>query len=532
MDRLQKKTIQQQANGHQSKLLKVIAKGSSLTVGGVVFGKATLFVFQVIITRLFGKNFFGLLVIGLAIVEFFRIFSSFGLPRGGMRFLSLATGADQREKYYGILGTSLFIPGLSSLIFGVILYFVSEKIALIWFKDPALVPVLQTLSFSLPFTVILGVGVSLSRGFNTTVYAVITENVLLPCSRILLFLIFFLWGFGFISVLYAVVVSFALGMALILIFLKQQVVAALNRKILFKDAFRKWKEANQKSEMILYSMPLFLTGMSAIILHSVDVVMIGKFLDSSFVGVYGAAAAVAATLTSLLMVSLNSIFAPLIATQFGNRNFDNIQYLYIATTRWMFYISVPVTMMIMIARGPIMLIYGKPFVETGAVVLLILSAGHLFNCITGGVGNILSMTGHPNKELITNVFVVFINISLNLILIPRYGVVGAAVATAASQLAVNTIRIAIVYRIYSVHPMTMKMGILSLVALLLIGLSSGIKTLYHQVHYDILFAFGSAGIFILLVFLFMLQKEDYDLLHDIKNKILKHSSRRKIKQPA
>ncbi len=83
-----------------------------------------------------------------------------------------------------------------------------------------------------------------------------------------------------------------------------------------------------------------------------------------------------------------------------------------------------------------MSLFGPEF-ATGASVLLVLVAGHGINVMTGPVGTVLVMTGHE-KIMRNNVLAAAaVNIGLNLVLVPRMGALGAAVATAASLALVN-----------------------------------------------------------------------------------------------
>jgi len=503
-------------NQQQNVLLKKVAKGSVITFSGFVVGKSLFFCIQLMIVHLFGARYFGLFVAGITVVEFSRIAASLGLPKGGMRFLSLALGSNTVDKLYGILGTTLFIPAATSTVTGIALFFFSSEIALLWFKDPQLIPIIRLFAFSLPFSALVGAGVDLSKGFNTTVFSALTDNIIVPVSRIAVFIIFYGFGYGFHSILYAVIASSGFSAMFILAILVKQTKEKTGRPFNIKDFIKQWYSSRDKRAIVTYSFPLFLTGFCWIVIRSTDVMMVGYFLDPGDIGIYAAAAVIATLLTTFLLRSLESILAPLIATQHGSNNSDNIRYLYLSTTRWMFFITLPIVIFIMIAAEQIMWIYGKDFAAQGSMVLLILIIGQMVDCVTGGVGNILTMTGHQKKELATNSVAVGLNIVLNLCLIPVLGIIGAAIATSSSLIIINVIRILIVYHLFKFQPFTRRMVRLFSMAVTIAVLSLWLKSCFPMNFImTALLAAVSAGLMIGLVFLIGFSREDRELFNKL-----------------
>jgi O-antigen/teichoic acid export membrane protein len=85
-------------------------------------------------------------------------------------------------------------------------------------------------------------------------------------------------------------------------------------------------------------------------------------------------------------------------------------------------------------------LFGKGF-EGGAMVLLILGTGHLANAATGPTGVLLTMTGKQKWELANTVSLVIFNLILNLLLVPKFGTIGAAIATGISIATINLLKL-------------------------------------------------------------------------------------------
>jgi O-antigen/teichoic acid export membrane protein len=83
-------------------------------------------------------------------------------------------------------------------------------------------------------------------------------------------------------------------------------------------------------------------------------------------------------------------------------------------------------------------ISGAEFIQ-GQTALIILSIGYLVNALTGSVGILLYMTRHIEAYLATTAFAALLNVCLNWLLIPKWGVNGAATATTISMIASSVI---------------------------------------------------------------------------------------------
>ncbi|MFQ5441891.1 MAG: flippase [Thermodesulfobacteriota bacterium] len=503
----------------KAELLETAARGSALTFCGTVAEKILFLAVRVAVVRLFGARYFGLLILGTMVTEVSRIFASIGLPRGGMRFLSLSIGAGKLEKLPGVFGTALLIPLAGSILFASILTGTSSFIAQHIFKNADLAPVLTLLALSVPFITVVRVCSELSKGFRTTRYAVLTENLFIPSVTAAIFLLLYLAGLGFNSIIYALIISNASGVCVILFLLMRQFRGVSKRPWSVAGFLKESLRMKGGAEFVTYSIPLFLNGFTAVVMKFTDVTMLGIFLDETQVGVYAAASMFAVFLSSSVNMSINSIIAPMVATEHGRKNTENIKHIFISTTRWMLYVSLPVAVFVIVARDNVMLLFGERFLTDGPMVLFILTIGHMVNCITGGTGNVLSMTGHQHKELGSNIAAMALNVALNLLLIPAYGVIGAAIATSSTLVVANALRVIWVYRIFNVHPFAS--GPLKLLAVgAFFLLVSFVDRLYLPNWYNTVLAFISVLTIFPLIYLISFEKEDHDLLNHIKNTLL------------
>lgn len=166
----------------------------------------------------------------------------------------------------------------------------------------------------------------------------------------------------------------------------------------------------------------------------VDVLLLGIFLSERDVGIYSfAAMLIDGVQHTLSMIRVN--FNPLLVTttrdkhwELGRKLVQNAKIYVLAGT---------VLLSIFIIIGYLIAVYylipGKGL-EGGLMTLLILLAGYLLISGLSPFDNLLLASGHPGYQTAQNMGVAFVNIALCVLLIPSFGIDGAAFATAASYI--------------------------------------------------------------------------------------------------
>ena len=110
------------------------------------------------------------------------------------------------------------------------------------------------------------------------------------------------------------------------------------------------------------------------------------------------------------------------------------------STKTIFWVSAPILLLLILFPSTILSMFGDEF-KLAAMCLIILSIGKMFSAISGSVGTFLQMVGR--QKIFQNILLVaaLINIVLNSLLIPKYGIEGAAVASTASGVFWNLLMI-------------------------------------------------------------------------------------------
>jgi O-antigen/teichoic acid export membrane protein len=190
-----------------------------------------------------------------------------------------------------------------------------------------------------------------------------------------------------------------------------------------------------EKEVISFAVVLF--GMQALefVSGQSDRIMLGIYLNAREVGIYSVAASMVA-FVGLFLQSINQIFAPTIAELFAKGEHEMLLRLYQTLTKWSLGLTIPLALGIMIFAKPLMGIFGPDFRE-GWPVLAVATVGQLVSCGVGSVGLLLLMSDQQNRMVRAQAITVFLTLGLNFLLIPRLGLIGAAIATAATNTSLN-----------------------------------------------------------------------------------------------
>jgi O-antigen/teichoic acid export membrane protein len=125
------------------------------------------------------------------------------------------------------------------------------------------------------------------------------------------------------------------------------------------------------------------------------------------------------------------VVGPQLAGMIARKDFDRARNVYQTATLWLSVLSFPMYIAIAVYATLLMRIFGPGF-SAGATALQILSIAMLLNMATGAVRSALFMGGKSSWILWDNTAALVSNIVLNVILIPEFGINGAAVAWAVS----------------------------------------------------------------------------------------------------
>lgn len=181
--------------------------------------------------------------------------------------------------------------------------------------------------------------------------------------------------------------------------------------------------------IIRFALPAWMAGFTYVFAQHVDKLMLGALTNAEVVGLYAVASAIAMMLT-LFHTAFASIFMPIAADLNRTGNRQDLHQGYTWVSKWSLF-TCGFGVLVFAGFGDYLLRLFGPEYATPEVygVLIILGLFYLATSASGPTGSVLQMCGSNFWESINAFAFLFLNIGANLILIPLYGVRGAAMAT-------------------------------------------------------------------------------------------------------
>jgi O-antigen/teichoic acid export membrane protein len=195
----------------------------------------------------------------------------------------------------------------------------------------------------------------------------------------------------------------------------------------------------------------FMGSISGLVLinSSVDIIMLGLWTTDTDVGHYRLASTVGAVIT-LGLQTMNLYAMPHITRLLANGEKEKLFRIIRHSTQLSFGFSLLALLIILSLGEPVLIfVFGSEF-AAAFPVLLVLAAGHLANAFFGPARAVMMMAGHERLAAVITGLGTIANIGLNALLIPTYGPVGAAIASAVSIVATKTITFIVVWKQHGV----------------------------------------------------------------------------------
>ena len=406
-------------------LTKRLAKGSGIVFLGQVVGRFLGFGLQVLLGRLLGASGYGLYALSISTLEFGARISQLGLANGLVRYVAVHRAEGNLERLKGTLLTGLALGGGVSLAGAAGLFLAAPWIAERFFHQPGLVWPLRLAALALPFHNLITLAQSGLRGLQRmeafTLVGVLRGALTLIFSGALVWL-----GLGVKGAVGGFWGAALVGLLLACWLLVQRLPANTLSAV----------PESRMGELLRFSLPLYISGFSYLLMTRTDIIMLGYFTQSEHVGAYRAAVALAHLVTFGLS-AINMAFAPMIADLYQRKALEELKDMYRIGTRWGAVLSLLAAMPFLLFPREVLGIYGSGFVAaTWPLVALV--GFQLINTGVGSVGFMLQMSGHQDWVLANNLFTAVLNVGLNLWWIPKWGIMGAALATGLA-LALNNI---------------------------------------------------------------------------------------------
>lgn len=411
---------------------KFFVKLTSQTFVLRLFGMALLYANQVLMARLMGVAEYGYYTVIMTWINFLVAFSIFGFDHSALRFFSMHFGKQDWSKARGFLKFSFRIIAIASVLcmvaWFIFLWNKQQSVNLQERYPRTYSEAFLWAMFVIPFLAIIYQSSAFFRSIHRIKLSLAPVYVVLPLGISIASILYFRSNDGKMQVDGAVLMN------LLVTFL----VAMFMIRKMKKKLRPKYNNAEPQYEAKLWigtSITFLAMNVLALIIKQADILFVGHYFGPKEAGVYSTAVKISALIPFGLSI-VEYVYSPRISSMYLKNNRKELQDYVSHAARITTLITIPLALLLIFFGKYLLMIFGKEF-QVSYVPLIILIAGQLINSLTGMVGALMTMTGNQNVFLRVYLFASFTDIFLNILLVPKFGLVGAATASAVSTIILN-----------------------------------------------------------------------------------------------
>jgi Membrane protein involved in the export of O-antigen and teichoic acid len=394
-----------------------VLRGAGVVYVGLLLEMFLAFLAQRFAAVYLSLESFGNLLSGTAVLDVGATLAGLGLASGLVRYLPRVDNPTKRV----LAEYTVAISVVSSLVVSGLLYTTAEFVATVVFDAPSFATSFRVFAVVIPFAVLLELGVGGVRGQKVSRYRVYVKNITQPGTR-------------FVLVMIAVVVG-AEELGFLAGYAGAFVLPAVLAVMLFWRTLPSERDHETARELLPeffeYSLPFTVSQLASFLYRSVDVFLLLYFVGSESVAAYGVAYALA-QLVGAFSTAFSYLSGPISSQLENDDRIDEALSVQRTVARWLVIVSVGATVpMVVYAADFIRLVY-RPAYAVAGPALAVLAVGFGLKNVLLTHGSIIDALGRSKLAAVNTTAAGVTNLAVNLVLIPRYGALGAGIATTVS----------------------------------------------------------------------------------------------------
>ncbi len=423
-----------------------IAKEATISFVGIGLGDVVRYLFTVLLARWVGPDYLGIYSLANSVTRVVEVFGKVSLDGGALRYVSTYLGTQNHDAVQRCILSTLKMGLMFSCLAMTAQVLLSGWFTSTVFQGTSLLrAVIIANAMTLPFIILTQIAAAATQGFKLLKYKVFVTGILAPVVMLISVVAVFFLVSAEMAIILPTVVSAIGCFVIMLVWLKKLTGISLRKTLREKFDF----------EILRYSYPLMLASGIGTIMHWLDITMLGYLTDEATVGLYHPAARTAGVVRAAL-TAIAGIFAPIFAEFFAENKPKEMSNSYKLAVRWIMTVSVPFAVLIAAFPTQIMLLFGEEY-ASAATALVVLTCTTLIQSFAGVGTPTLNMMGQSKANLSNYSVAVVLNIILNVVWIPKYGIIGAAYASFFSMMLLGILHSVRIWRLIKLHPFSWKL---------------------------------------------------------------------------
>ena len=399
-----------------------------------VAGLMLSYVANILLSRLLGLQAYGEYVIALSWALIFALPAKAGFDNSALRYSSIYLERDDFAALRGFVRFASATVTVVSLAVGAIILVAGSRLIPVGEGTRAWAALLV-----LPLALLTLYSVVM-RTARRIVAAQFYEQVLRPSLVIAGLGIVFIAGVrvSASSAMGLTTVAAAVALVALLVQLRRVLRSARSHAPRY-DEWRRW---------VAVSVPMLMLGVFQELMNQIDIVLLGQLADTEQAALFAASWRLA-SLVPFALIALATMAGPLIASAYERGSTDELYRVSRVVARAGFAFALIGAAILFVLGKPLLGLFGPDFVAAHSV-LSVLLVGGVVNAFTGVVAYFMTLTGRERQALVIFAGALGLSVVLNLLLIPRFGALGAAVASSSALAAWNLAMLAYVRRVMGI----------------------------------------------------------------------------------
>jgi len=453
---------------------------------GSTFALILSFITSPVMAYYIGASGLGLWTMLFAITSLLGV-TNLGIPGATIKYV--AEFKDDKNRLYQAVSTSFVISIILGIVTAVALFITADIITGI-FNMPSLTPLLKLFLLTIPFSYMVESIIATLNGLRE-MKLVSFLNVTSKSLNFGLVLIPIILGYGIKGAVIGIIIATIIYAFIAMFFFSN---------FIFHLTFSKFRETAKK--LLHFGIQTVISGIVSIMLYRIDVLMIGYFMTSTEVGIYSVAIGIARMIW-IIPQSINTVSYPTFSYYWGKGEHDEVNKLFDRGLKYSACMLAPIGLGLAIfGKDAILLLYGTKFLPA-VLPLQILLIGAVVRGVIMSIGTIWLSAGRPDMGYKLPLIGVGPNILLNYVLIPAYGIVGAAMATMLSFLLNASVSLLLINRILRLKPDAKWFGKAISLTILATFVYSFSMSINHYIMGILI-----PGLYLSLVWFHLMRKED------------------------
>ena len=407
-----------------------VAWGSFWGLVGTIALKLVSFAYAIYVARAFSQENVGLFYLALSVIGVVGFWRDLGLPAALQRYIPFYEAKKQGGKALSLLKISFAVELVLGAALSVALFIFADSIGALY-QNASLAEGLRLLAAYVVFENLSKVITSYLQGRGDIKACQFLNNVQNIAKLAFTLLLFSFYG----ATLFTLSIAFALSFLATLLLGAPLVLRRL------KDHEGEGGEPLSRSELIHDILPFGITLTIVqsfwILISSTDRVLLGYFGNPATsietVAIYSIATQLALTIM-IFPGAFGSIFLPVISRLAGKEDHATMRKVLRTSQRWILFVTIPIALATMAFAGEMLTVFYGSSYRSGGNAMAIFILGLMFSTIIYPIS--LALAGMRLVRLELNVAIAagIANVILNILLIPGFGMEGAAFASAVAFL--------------------------------------------------------------------------------------------------